>query len=175
VEPVTNGTAWTHPAAKRRSSNIEGDGMFATEALAAGTIVARLHGRIVDDVTLRELLAEAVAVGGYVDTIMVNDDQNLVLVPDQLIHFCNHSCDPSLWHLDSTTIATRRTVAAGEELTIDYATQTTHPDFEMDCNCGTALCRGAVTGVDWTDLEWPETAPCPALATVETRPPTSVP
>ncbi len=128
--------------------------MFAAQALRDGTIMARLRGRIVDDATLHELFADAAADGGYVDTIMIDDDQNLVLDPDQLIHFCNHSCDPSLWHLDTQTIATRRAVAAGEELTIDYATQTTHADFEMDCNCGTALCRGTVTGVDWMDPDW---------------------
>jgi hypothetical protein len=85
---------------------------------------------------------------------MIDDDQNLILAPDQLIHFCNHSCEPSLWHLDTHTIVTRRAVAAGEELTIDYATQTTHPDFEMDCNCGTPRCRGKVTGLDWIDPDW---------------------
>jgi uncharacterized protein len=128
--------------------------MFAGEDLPAGTVVARLHGRIVGDATLRALLADAAAVGGYVDTIMIDVDENLVLAPDQLIHFCNHSCDPSLWHRDAHTIVTRRAVAAGEELTIDYATQTTHPDFEMDCNCGAANCRGRVTGLDWIDSQW---------------------
>jgi hypothetical protein len=117
-------------------------------------VVARLHGHVVDDVTLRHLFAEAEAAGGYVDTLMIDDDENLVLAPDQLIHYCNHSCDPSLWHVDAHTIATRRAVRAGDELTIDYSTQTTHHDFEMTCNCGTALCRGTVTGVDWTDQEW---------------------
>ena len=128
--------------------------MFAAQDLRPGTVVARLRGRVVDDATLRDLFTDAAAQGGYVDTIMIDDDENLVLAPDQLIHFCNHSCDPSLWHLDAVTIATRRAVTAGEELTIDYATQTTHPDFEIDCNCGTAWCRGSVTGVDWMDPKW---------------------
>ena len=92
---------WIHPAAQRRSSDIEGDGMFARKHLGGGTVMARLRGRIVDDATLHELFADAAAVGGYVDTIMIDDDQNLVLAPAQLIHFCNHSCDPSLWHLDT--------------------------------------------------------------------------
>lgn len=146
--------SWTHPAAQQRSSAIEGDGLFTTDDLPAGTIVARLRGRLVDDVELAELFAAADAVDGYVDTIMIDDDVNLVLAPDQLVHYGNHSCDPSLWHVDPTTIATRRDVAAGEELTIDYATQTTHPDFELECRCGSPICRGTVTGVDWADPEW---------------------
>jgi hypothetical protein len=153
-DPEGLGASWTHPAVQRRSSDIQGDGMFASDELSAGTVVARLRGRVVDDVTLQHLIAHAVAEGGYVDTIMIDDDTNLVLAPDQLIHYVNHSCDPSLWHHDAETIATRRTVAAGEELTIDYATQTSHADFEMKCNCGTALCRSTVTGLDWADGDW---------------------
>ena len=77
---------WTRPAAQRRSSDIAGDGIFASEELPAGTIIARLRGRIVDDVTLHRLLADTAAEGGYVDTIMIDDDENLVLAPDRLIH-----------------------------------------------------------------------------------------
>ena len=121
---------------QQRSSAIEGEGLFTTADLPAGTVVARLRGRLVDDVELAELFAAADEVGGYVDTIMIDDDVNLVLAPDQLIHYGNHSCDPTLWHLDATTLATRRDVTAGEELTIDYATQTIHPDFELACRCG---------------------------------------
>ena len=98
VDAGSDDATWTHPAAQRRSSKIEGDGMFAVEDLRAGTVVARLRGHVVDDATLRELCADAATEGGYVDTIMIDDDQNLVLAPDQLIHFCNHSCDPTLWH-----------------------------------------------------------------------------
>ena len=96
-----------HPAAQQRTSDIAGDGIFVTQDLSAGTIVARLRGRIVDDVTLRRLLAATEDEGSYVDTIMIDDDQNLVLAPDQLIHFCNQA-GSSLWHLDATTICARR-------------------------------------------------------------------
>jgi uncharacterized protein len=145
---------WSHPGVQRQTSAIDGDGLFAIADLPAGTIVAKLGGRRVDDVELAHLFAEADAAGTYVDTIMLDDDVNLVLAPDQLVHYGNHSCDPSMWHIDPTTIATRRDVLAGEELTIDYATQTIHPEFELDCKCGSAICRGTVTGVDWTDPEW---------------------
>ena len=154
MDPCRTGGTWTRSAAQRRSSDIERDGIFASQDLPAGTIVAHLRGRVVDDAALGQLFADAAADGGYVDTIMIDDDQNLVLAPDQLIHFCNHSCDPSLWHLDVATICTRRAVAADDELTIDYSTQTSHADFEMTCNCGSGLCRSNVTGVDWMDNDW---------------------
>jgi hypothetical protein len=42
-----------------------------------------------------------------------------------------------------------REIAAGEELTIDYAMFLADPGFAMTCRCQTAACRGAVTGTDW--------------------------
>jgi len=42
-----------------------------------------------------------------------------------------------------------RDIAAGEELTIDYALFLGNPGFAMDCRCGTAACRGVVRGTDW--------------------------
>jgi hypothetical protein len=43
----------------------------------------------------------------------------------------------------------RRDIAAGEELTNDYATSTRQPGFAMACSCGSARCRGTITGNDW--------------------------
>ena len=63
----------------------------------------------------------------------------------------NHSCDSNLWMADEVTLVARRDIAAGEELTVDYALHTADPDWELDapCNCGSALCRGTVRGSDW--------------------------
>jgi hypothetical protein len=46
-------------------------------------------------------------------------------------------------------LAARRDIAAGDELTNDYATSTAEPDFVMPCSCGSGQCRGVVTGNDW--------------------------
>ena len=35
--------------------------------------------------------------------------------------YTNHSCDPNVWMQDEVTLAARRDIAIGEELTIDYA------------------------------------------------------
>ena len=132
-------------------SAIDARGLFATAALPAGTVVARLRGTEVDDQDLRRLIATASA---YVDSIALDADRNLVLAPGQPIHYGNHSCEPTLWHGDALTLVTRRAVAAGEELTVDYATQTDHAEFRMACQCGAPRCRGTVTGEDWRDPTW---------------------
>jgi hypothetical protein len=156
-----------HPDVEVRPSPIEGVGLFARADLCVGTPISRLAGQVVTTSGLRDLFARA---SSYVDTLQVGPDQHLVLAPGSPNGKGNHSCDPNLWWSGPTTdgrsassraptdgrsassratLVARRDIAAGEELTNDYATSTTSPDFVMECACGTALCRGVVTGDDW--------------------------
>lgn len=145
---------WVHPALEIRASSIEGRGLFATAPIAANTIVARLGGRLVTRAELLELFAAAERdpARPYIDTISVERGMDLVLPPNQPIHFCNHGCDPNVWQTDAFTLTARRTIDAGDELMMDYGTQS-DGDFDMACNCGSPLCRGRVTGVDWREPE----------------------
>ena len=62
----------------------------------------------------------------------------------------NHSCDPTLaWSAVGATLESLRDVAAGEELTVDYATLSADPDLLVRCHCETYRCRQLVTGDDW--------------------------
>ena len=147
--PSPDDDCWLHPSVEVGPSSIDGRGLFAIAPIPTGTVVARLGGRLVDAAELRRLLADAAASSSYVDSITVLAGVHLVLPPRRPAGYGNHSCDPALWHVDAYTLAARRDIAAGDEVTVDYATQTAEPDFVMTCRCGTALCRGAVTGSDW--------------------------
>jgi uncharacterized protein len=133
---------WVHPATAVGPSAIVGRGLFATGDLAAGTVVVRFGGRLVSDAELAALLA---APGPYVDTVTVADDVNLVLPTGTPAHFGNHSCDPTLRRDGPYRLVARRTVRAGDELTVDYATLS-GPGFRMACACGAPACRRVVTG-----------------------------
>jgi hypothetical protein len=61
----------------------------------------------------------------------------------------NHSCEPNLGWMDDTTLMAVRDITAGEELTIDYATCISDPDFVMMCHCETYRCRQVIEGTDW--------------------------
>lgn len=65
--------------------------------------------------------------------------------------FMNHSCDPNCWMQDEHTLAARRDIAAGEELTADYVFWKADDSdvARFACRCGSPLCRGRVTGRDW--------------------------
>ncbi|HZY74995.1 MAG TPA: SET domain-containing protein [Jatrophihabitantaceae bacterium] len=63
----------------------------------------------------------------------------------------NHSCDPNLWWSGDELIALRA-IAAGEELTYDYATGDPAGALGtgalLRCNCGSMRCRGLVEAGD---------------------------
>jgi SET domain-containing protein len=61
----------------------------------------------------------------------------------------NHSCDPTLGWADDHTLVAIRDIAAGDELTLDYATIVTDPEFVMMCHCDTYRCRQVIEGTDW--------------------------
>jgi hypothetical protein len=140
---------WLNPLVRVGRSSIEGDGLFATAPLARGTVVSRFGGRLVGDAELGRLLADAARAGGYVDTLSVGQDVNLVLPPGAPNRAGNHGCDPNTWWADPFTVVARRDVERGEELTLDYGTITDDPGFAMPCTCRAASCRGRVTGADW--------------------------
>ena len=134
-----------------RRSRIEGRGLFAQEPVSAGTVVIRLGGRLVTSDELEALIAAADADpdAPYVDAITVTEDVHLVLPSGTRVHFANHSCDPSLWHIGPYEIAARRDLQVGDETTVDYATHSGADGFAMRCRCGSPVCRGQVTSQDW--------------------------
>ena len=148
------GDALGPPLHRRQGFGHRGERALCGEELPAGEIVLRLSGRLVSTDELARLIEHANAdpSHAYVDTLTIYEDTHLVLPSGSVIHFGNHSCDPNMWHRGPFEIATRRAVDAGEELTIDYGTQSGAAGFSMACSCGSALCRGAVSSDDWRCL-----------------------
>ena len=146
---------WIDERLAVRESPIDGLGLFAASAIPAGTVVIRLGGRLVSSRELATLIAAADADPAvpYVDTVTTYDDAHLVLPPGTPIHFGNHCCDPTLWHVGPYELAARRDLREGDEATTDYATQSGAPGFAMACRCGSQLCRGQITSDDWSRPE----------------------
>jgi uncharacterized protein len=139
---------WLHPGVSVGDSSIAGRGLIAVAPLPAGEVVVRFGGRLVSLRELQTLFDIAAADGAYVDTIAIDHDVHLVLPAGTVAHFANHSCDPTLWRSGPYELATRRAVAPGDELTVDYATLSDDPGFTMTCTCGADACRGEITAAD---------------------------
>ena len=69
--------------------------------------------------------------------------------PDEPPDFINHSCEPNAGLDGQIAIVALHRIQPGEEVTIDYAMCDGSPYDEFECGCGSAICRGRVTGEDW--------------------------
>lgn len=141
-------TSWFNPRTEKRSSGIQGRGLFASEAIPRGEIVAVKGGTVMDRATFARI-RDAVSPA----EIQIEDD--LFIAPrsaaevESNILCLNHSCDPNVGVRGQITFVAMRDIGGGEELTIDYAMIDGDPAERMACQCGAAACRGTITGDDW--------------------------
>lgn len=144
--------SYRSPKTTVRESQIHGRGLFATADIAKGEVVAVKGGRIVDRETLRREITPKL---GPVE-IQIGDDLFIAPVTDEeresSMLYSNHSCDANLGMRGEITFVAMRDIRAGEELTHDWCT-TDDDDYSVQCKCGSANCRGTLTGKDWQRLE----------------------
>lgn len=142
------------PKTQVRDSPIQGQGLFAREPIAAGEIVAVKGGYVLSGAAWFPLEDELGAA-----EIQIAEDLFVAPVRPEERHgsmlYTNHSCDPNVAIQGQIVFVAMRDVAAGEELTHDWAT-TDDLDYEMECNCGSPECRGTITGKDWQKPELQE-------------------
>ena len=83
-------------------------------------------------------------------SLQVEDNHYLVSLSDcEPADYVNHSCAPNAGLSGQITLVAMCDIAAGEEITYDYAMSDGSTYDEFPCTCGAAECRGAVTGKDW--------------------------
>lgn len=59
----------------------------------------------------------------------------------------NHACEPTAW-LEGLDVVARLPLAAGDEITLDYATFANERMPAFECACGAEACRRVVRGTD---------------------------
>lgn len=142
---------WVDARQHFRSSPTQGVGSFARAPIRAGEAVEVVGGVVM---TEEELVAFALKTPRF-NAVQIDEDLHLVERPEVTERRAggslNHSCDSNLWMADEVTLVARRDIAAGEELTVDYALFTVRPGWALDrpCRCGAPDCRREITGDDW--------------------------
>jgi hypothetical protein len=135
-----------HPGVVVQDS-IRGQALCARSGLAAGEIILEHWGE-------RLGFAEAAARVAP-DHVMEVADGEVFLASGDIDDYVNHSCEPNC-RLDfrpdgRVFLVALRDIAAGEELSFDYATTTTlagiaaFPGWRFACLCGAPGCRGEVS------------------------------
>jgi uncharacterized protein len=142
--------SWISPKARKGgASAIEGRGLHAIESIGQGEVVAVKGGHIIDGATVASL-PEAIRNSAFQ---FAEDHYLAALTQDEyegVMMLANHSCEPNLGMGGNIVLVSMRDIAAGAELTIEYALFLCDDSGSvMRCRCGAATCRGMVTGTDW--------------------------
>ncbi|HEY0735091.1 MAG TPA: SET domain-containing protein-lysine N-methyltransferase [Herpetosiphonaceae bacterium] len=152
TQPTFLPETWIDPRVELGESATHGRGLFTTELIRAGETVIIWGGTPYTEAELR-----AGKVPRSISYSFIDDGLLLAGPADGLDYYVNHACDPNIWMADQVTVVARRDIQPGEELRGDYAVWESEPEFMLaPCACGTALCRGTVTGIDWQRPELQE-------------------
>ena len=128
-------------------SRIEGQGLFARVPIPRGHIVAVKGGHIYDARTLAKVRSRiAVSYVQIADDLFIGARTAAEVARNKM--FINHSCAPNLGIRGQIVYVALRDIAAGEELTYDWAMEENSME-RTKCRCGERLCRGVITGRDW--------------------------
>lgn len=126
-----------------------GHTVVARDAISKGELIVVWSGKLVDR---KELEALPATVKRY--SLQVEDDHYLVSLSDcEPADYVNHSCSPNAGLCGQIALVAMRDIAAGEEVTYDYAMSDGSAYDEFDCGCSSADCRGRVSGDDWRRSE----------------------
>ena len=137
-----------HPHTELRPAGREiGYGVYATRSIPAGTVT---WVRDALDRTLQpeELRAYPAPFQPLLEKYTYRDaDGNFILLWDHA-RYMNHSCSPNCAGTGHDFEVAVRDIAAGEELTVDYAALNLQDHEAFPCLCGSKRCRGTVTAED---------------------------
>lgn len=142
------------PKVEKRSSPIDGRGLFAKAAIAKDEVVVVKGGYVLT----RE---QRDRIGEELGPSEIQITEDLFIGPTTLAEreggmmHLNHSCEPNLGLQGQIVFVTLWDIAAGEELTVDYA-MTDDEAYEMGCRCRSQTCRKLITGFDWQKPELQE-------------------
>ena len=121
-------------------SVIDGDGVFAAEAIPARRKIGEIRGEAisVDEARIRATRSERIMIVELSARRAIDFSRSA-----DPMRYTNHSCAPNA----RLSIANGRVefyalraIAAGEELTVDYGP--THHEGRLPCRCAAAGCKG---------------------------------
>jgi SET domain-containing protein len=139
--------SYLSPKTVVKESPIHGRGLFASEPIAKGEIVAIKGGYVFDLRTRRHVAKRLgpaeipIADSYFIGPLAEHEREGAML-------FSNHSCEPNIGIQGQIVFVAMRDIQSGEELSHDWAT-TDDDTYEMQCHCGAHHCRGIITGQDW--------------------------
>jgi hypothetical protein len=136
------------PSLDVRRSAIEGRGVFAGQAISAGTLIHRMGGR--------RISLAACALGIAAGKLRFDDPLQIGrwhFIDLDAVSVCfNSSCEPNAGLRGEADLIALRDISLGEEITFDYALTVLpapwNRRWRMACTCGAPTCRGVIGNLD---------------------------
>ena len=113
-----------------------GKGLFAARAFAAGELILRFRGSLID---FRTVLSRGEA---QANPLQIGLDRYIDLEAPGV--FANHSCDPNAGIRNDVELIALQGITSGEEIRYDYSTTMWEDHWTMRCDCRTSCCRGVI-------------------------------
>ena len=129
-----------------------GCGVVARQPVSKGELLVMWGGRVITAAQLDPTIPE------FSQRVLQIEDELFLYNPlsNDPADCFNHSCDPNAGMSGQVGLVAMRGIAAGEEVTFDYAMCDGSNYDEFECNCGLPQCRKHVGGEDWKRPELQE-------------------
>jgi hypothetical protein len=125
-------------------SKIHGQGLHANRKIERGEILVVDQGVEVDEALIRQIVDQL----NYKNFLCIDWDRYLLDGPVNGGAYINHSSAPQAGLANERTIIAICDIPANEEIFLDYSTFVAKSDWQMECACGSSLCRRIITGRD---------------------------
>jgi len=136
-----------HPDTELRKVNeIIGYGVFATQPIAAGSIVY-VKDPLEIEIGPDQFARMDPAYQAVVNWFSYIDERGVRIVSWDIAKYVNHCCDPNSISTGYGFEIAIRDIAAGEQITDEYGMF--NLPMPLDCCCGSPNCRGRITGEDF--------------------------
>jgi len=138
-------SSWLSPLLEGRDLvDGSGHGVFAVAPVPRGALLIVFGGSVLDDQALARLDRDQIRL-----VLQIDEHHYLWSAHEGPADWVNHSCEPNAGLQGPVCLVARRRIRPGEQVTYDYCMSDGSDYDEFPCRCGSARCRGVVSGADW--------------------------
>ncbi len=135
-----------------KETGIYGRGVFANANIKKGEVIYKMDGK---KLTLKEVVNNILS-GKESEEDPLQVGRRTYIDLNEVSRTFNHSCNPNMGMRKRSELFALRDINKEEELTYDYSLTIAPTEWQMQCKCGSSVCRKElkdVTSISWKRLD----------------------